>query len=214
MQITEKKLLNIKQFKKQFKLQTPKIIGESKIQGWGSDSPAFSKVIEITKPKTIIEVGTWLGASAFFMSELLEQQNIDFEMICVDTFLGSNSDLWIEQHLTNLNTKFDSIYNQFCVNVTNKNLNDKITPLPMTSSSAAELLQKFDVKADLIYIDAGHRERELYADLQDWWPLAKKGIIGDDYSPTWPGVMAGADRFANENNLNLEIVDSKFLLIR
>jgi hypothetical protein len=38
--------------------------------------------------------------------------------------------------------------------------------------------------------------------------------VGDDYSPMWPGVIKAADRFARENNLDLQIMDSKFLLWR
>jgi hypothetical protein len=64
----------------------------------------------------------------------------------------------------------------------------------------------------MVYIDAGHREREVYADLQDWWPLTNKVIVGDDYNSSWPGVINAANRFAEENNLQLEVIDSKFIL--
>jgi hypothetical protein len=84
----------------------------------------------------------------------------------------------------------------------------------MTSSSAAELFAKEQVKIDMVYIDAGHREREVYADLQDWWPLTNKVVVGDDYDSSWSGVISAANRFASENNLNLEVMDSKFLLFR
>jgi hypothetical protein len=52
----------------------------------------------------------------------------------------------------------------------------------------------------------------VYADLQDWWPLTNKVIVGDDYNSSWPGVIAAANRFAEENNLQLEVIDSKFIL--
>jgi hypothetical protein len=73
---------------------------------------------------------------------------------------------------------------------------------------------KEKVKVDMVYIDAGHREREVYADLQDWWPLTNKVIVGDDYNSSWPGVISAANRFASENKLGLQVVDSKFLLFR
>ena len=84
----------------------------------------------------------------------------------------------------------------------------------MTSSSAAELFQKEGVRIDMAYIDAGHRDLEVYSDLQDWWPIVDKVLVGDDYNASWPGVISAADRFANENNLDLQIMDSKFLLWR
>jgi len=38
-------------------------------QGWNSDGESFSNAIEATNAKTIIEVGTWKGGSAFTMTE-------------------------------------------------------------------------------------------------------------------------------------------------
>jgi hypothetical protein len=133
-------------------------------------------------------------------------------IVCVDTFLGSNEVLWRDNVVQNVVQNFDRIYKQFCVNITSKELNKQIVPLPMTSSSAAELMSALDVKVDMVYIDAGHREREVYADLQDWWPLTNKVIVGDDYNSSWPGVISAANRFAEENNLQLEVIDSKFIL--
>jgi hypothetical protein len=66
----------------------------------------------------------------------------------------------------------------------------------------------------VVYIDAGHREREVYADLQDYWQLTNKILIGDDYNPVWGGVIIAANRFASENQLQLEIIDDKFILRR
>jgi cephalosporin hydroxylase len=197
-------------FKEKYTPSTPKIDWlVPKIEGWQSESVALLYALDQSRPKTIVEVGTWLGASAIFMTE-----NSQAEIIAVDTFLGSGAVLWQENNVQNLTTDFTRIYNQFCANITYKDLNSRISPLPMTSSSAAELFVKEGVRFDMAYIDAGHQEREVYADLQDWWPMVDKVLVGDDYSPTWPGVIKAADRFANENNLKLQIMDSKFLLWR
>lgn len=179
------------------------------IQGWNSESPALLYALDQSQSKTIVEVGTWLGASAIFMAE-----NSEAEIIAVDTFLASNEVLWRQKNVENLVNDFSKIYDQFCANITYKNLNNRISPLPMTSSSAAELFTMSGLHVDMAYIDAGHQEREVYADLQDWWPLVDKVLVGDDYNASWPGVISAADRFANENNLDLQIMDSKFLLWR
>jgi len=202
--------MDFQEFKKLYTPQTPSIdyLSEN-IYGWQSTSPALLYALDQSRPETIVEVGTWLGASAIFMAE-----NSQAEIIAVDTFLASNQSLWTEKYVENLVDNFDKIYNQFCANITFKQLNNRISPLPMTSSSAAELFVKNDVRVDMAYIDAGHREREVYADLEDWWPIVDKVLVGDDYNGSWPGVIAAADRFANENNLDLQIMDSKFLLWR
>ena len=89
---------------------------------------------------------------------------------------------------------------------------DTIFPLPMTSSAAARLLAEYDIKVDLIYIDAGHEEYEVYGDLAGFWPLVRHGCIlwRDDYSPCWPGVVSAAIRFAYDNDLLLETSGGKF----
>jgi cephalosporin hydroxylase len=199
--------MNFIEFKNKYCPETPKVIGEPKIEGWNSQSVALSKVIAEFQPKSIVEVGTWLGASALFMASQSEAN-----IICIDTYLASNEILWRQNNVTNLVNDFSKIYNQFCINISSTNLNDRISPLPMTSSSAAELFQNERVMIDMVYIDAGHREREVYADLQDWWPLANQVVIGDDYNSAWSGVISAADRFSSENNINIEIVDSKFIL--
>lgn len=200
--------MNLLEFKNLYCPTTPNLTGSVQIQGWNSESIALKYAIEQHQPETIVEVGSWLGASAIYMASLTKAP-----IICVDTFLASNEILWRENVVQNLVQSFDKLYKQFCVNITSKELNNQISPLPMTSSSAAELFKQHDVKVDMVYIDAGHREREVYADLQDWWSLTNKVIVGDDYNSTWSGVIKAADRFATENNLAIEVIDDKFILV-
>ena len=202
--------MNFKQFKNKYCKETPKCSSlSSRIQGWGSESIALTQAINETNPQSIVEVGTWLGASAIHLAK--HTQN---EIICVDTYLASNEILWRQGEVKNLVENFTQVYDQFCANITHSNLNLQISPLPMTSSAAAELFLQENVKVDMVYIDAGHREREVYADLEDWWPLTNSILVGDDYSSKWPGVILAADRFSLENNLNMQIIDYKFILRR
>ena len=204
--------MNLKELSTKFNLQTKFVTGNSKIFGWQSESVVFNDVIEEIKPKTIIEIGSWVGASAIHMAKCLKANNInDFQILCVDTFLGSNASLWIENFI-NVDNVFQEQYNQFNINVTNSGFNENISALPMTSSSAAELCQILNVQVDLIYIDAGHQEKEVYDDLNDWWPISTKMVFGDDYSETWFGVKKAVNRFVQEKNINFQEKDSKFIL--
>ena len=78
--------MNIKDLSHKYNLQTPKIVGESKVQGWGSESEALQKAIDVVNPESIVEVGTWLGASALFMGKISSA-----DILCVDTFLDKTS---------------------------------------------------------------------------------------------------------------------------
>ena len=69
------------------------------MQGWASERPVFREVLTEVKPKFIVEVGTWKGASAFHMVDvLLEIGHTDFEIICVDTWLGSQEHWILPEH--------------------------------------------------------------------------------------------------------------------
>ena len=204
--------MNLNELSTKFNLQAKVVKGDSKIFGWQSESVVFDDVIQEIKPKTIIELGSWVGASAIHMAKCLKANNInDFQILCVDTFLGSNASLWLE-NFVNVDNVFNEQFNQFNINVTNCDLNENILALPMISSSAAELCRILNVKVDLIYIDAGHQEKEVYDDLNDWWPISTKMVFGDDYSERWSGVKKAVNRFVAEKNINFEEKDSKFIL--
>lgn len=184
------------------------------LQGWNSDHPIFEKVIARVRPEQIIEVGTWKGASAIHMTELAKSLGSDVITVCVDTFTGSNAILWIDNELSGLLTRdeygFPSTYPQFLFNVQAKGLSRNIVPFPVTATCGAEVMRHFGVQADLIYIDAGHREVEISLDMNDYWPLLRAGgiMFGDDYS--WPGVIAAVDKFADVEAMPVQVEDYKW----
>lgn len=188
--------------------------GESNLHGWNSDVPVLKNIIDEIKPSTIIEVGTWLGRSAVNMTKYAKEYNKNVLCLCIDTYLASNESLWSEKYVDNLNQKFDYIYKQFCINVSNENMLDNIIPFPSTTSTAAELLKKEGVTAEVIYIDAGHRYRDVYADLEDYWDIATKVIVGDDYNHAWPEVVEAANDFAKSKNTKLHSIDEKFVIYK
>jgi hypothetical protein len=110
----------------------------------------------------------------------------DFEIVCVDTFLGS------VEHWTTM-TEFikkeslingrPNVYNQFLSNVISVGLQNNITPFPIDSVNGALTLSHFDVKADMVYIDAGHDYDSVVADLILYKDIVRPGgfLLGDDW---------------------------------
>jgi hypothetical protein len=190
------------------------------LQGWEDyDHPYFEALIERTKPRQIVEIGSWKGRSAVIMARNALSFHADAIVLCVDTWLGSNEILWRDpefRKLLRLKNGYPNLYPQFLANIISEKLTKTIFPLPMTSTSAAELLSAYEIVADLIYVDAGHQEHEVYTDLVTLWPLLRKdGILwGDDYNPGWPGVVRAVTRFAYENALYLETSGYKFCLTK
>ena len=165
------------------------------LQGWNGNHPIFESLIRLKKPLIIIEVGTWKGQSAVSMANQVKRycRQENSEIICVDTWVGSIEYWRCNIDLLNLKNGFPQIYSQFLANVVLSGHQDIITPLPMTSSMAAQYLSHLNLFADMIYIDAGHDYFSVKADLEAYFPLlSPHGILfGDDYDPSWKGGSTG-----------------------
>lgn len=190
------------------------------LHGWNGTNPIFRELIEKIKPTTIIEVGTWKGQSAITMGRIVKEFNLNTTIHCVDTWLGA-VEFW-----TNLNdTKerdlkmfngYPQIYYQFLSNVVHNNLSNIILPFPNTSENGYRYFKYNKVSAQLIYIDASHEEDDVYKDLNLYYELLENdGIIfGDDYQSGWPGVINSVNKFSKEKNINLEIKDNNFWILK
>lgn len=150
---------------------------------WENNPLIFVEYIAMTKPKTIVEVGSFLGGSARIMASICKNIGLDTEIICIDTWLGS-VEHWDKSSYT---MKFvqgrPTLYQQFLSNVVHSGFQDIITPFPVDSTNGLMTLAKLGVQADLIYVDAGHDYRSVRNDLFLSYPILRNGgvIIGDDF---------------------------------
>jgi predicted O-methyltransferase YrrM len=196
---------------------------------WPTNEPIFRELIIRHRPNRIIEVGSWLGASAVNMGRVCRELAIPcHEIVCIDTWLGG-ADMIIQQSADgtvvphpfarSLNRKhgYPQIYYTFLRNVIEAGLEDLITPLPMPSSAAYSILKRLGVTADLIYVDAAHEFDAVLDDLRKYWELLESGgvLIGDDYDEAHlPGVRAAAHSFSDEVRRPLEVLDGKFIIVK
>jgi hypothetical protein len=166
------------------------------------------------RPAVVIEVGVWKGASLLRMHELARALGVDTSFLAVDTWLGS-AEHWLgakDRARLRLRGGYPDLYRQFVFNLLSKDAAD-VFALPMTSTSAARVLRHLGVTANLVYIDGGHEESEIRADLGSYYALlAPEGVLfGDDYHSRWPGVQQAVDAFAAERPGVLEIQGSVWI---
>lgn len=178
------------------------------LQGWNSAHPIFKHMLQQVKPATVIEVGSWKGASVIHMAKLARSLGLRSQFICVDTWLGSNPTLWLNPEWRNslmVRNGYPSMFRQFVYNIRASEVAEDIFPLPMTSSCAYNVMKRLKISADLIYIDAGHDEEEVAMDLRLYYELLAPGgwLFGDDYGVAWMGVIAAVNRFCADNRLPL-----------
>jgi hypothetical protein len=185
------------------------------VRGWGSDEPMFERVLTEARPHVVFELGTWKGASLLHMRDITLALGLDTQFVCVDTWLGS-ANVWISPKYRPdlaLDHGYPTLYRQFVRNLIAADAVADVFPLPMTTTVAAGVLAHLGVVADVVYVDAGHQEAEVRADLQQYFALLRPGgiMFGDDYHPSVPGVIPAVDSFAGSECIPLELDAKKWL---
>jgi predicted O-methyltransferase YrrM len=188
------------------------------LQG-GPEDALLPRLVEDLRPRLVIEVGTWKGATAVRLAALLRRQGADAALVCVDTWLGS-VDQWEDEPAHGWNIRphlrhgYPALYYQFLANVLHTGCADLVVPVPNTSANAARWLARQGVAADLVYVDGSHEEDDVYRDLCDYWKLLRPGgvMVGDDWHARRFGVICAVNRFARERDLPVRVAGQQWVL--
>lgn len=180
---------------------------ELDVEGWNSDHSLFAELIDQVKPQTIVEVGTWKGASALHMAGLT--RDLGTKIFCVDTFLGDPNPALPEPVRYNVG----DVFRQFCFNVAKSGFADRVYPVPQTSSGAAKILWAEGITCGLCYLDGDHSYEGTFADLESYAPLVLDGgyLFGDDWHD-YAGIRMAVTRYAFENNLRIRLSGPAWVL--
>jgi hypothetical protein len=142
----------------------------------------------------------------------------DIELVCVDTWLGAR-EFWTwrldptisaeskEKRDLHLVNGYPSVYYTFLGNMKQLGLHDIVTPLPLPSNTAAQVLGDLGAVFDFIYVDASHEYEDVKADIRAYWKLLRKGgvMCGDDYCDFWSGVKRAVDEHVVETGLTADV---------
>ena len=160
------------------------------------------KLIKEYQPKVVIELGSWLGSSAIFISKSIDENS---RLYAVDHWLGS-----VEHH-QNREWKqlLPTLYDQFLSNVINAGLSNKVIPIRKSTLEAVSYFQQDKIQPDIVYVDAAHDEVSVYNDIKAYWPLVKNAICGDDWD--WLTVRKAVERFSEEYKLKIEVVRTMWI---
>jgi len=176
---------------------------------WYNNPNEMENLANETKPKIIIELGSWLGHSTSHLAKLVGDNG---KVYAVDHWLGS-----VEHYnVQHLNKKLPLLYDQFLSNIIHYKQTENIIPIRDTTENAIDYFINNKIYPDIIYVDAAHDEENVYKDISNYYPLVKgRGIIcGDDYIWGNNGVKRAVDRFAAENNLTVETSRNCFWILK
>jgi hypothetical protein len=186
-------------------------IFESSVLSWTRefDDIVFKDIINRVKPNIIIELGSFVGYSTFKMLDECELLNLSTKCICIDTWLGGSDHLINYNRDTdpiffkyyNLDNGISGVFDQFCINVVNKSYDSNVIPLPNTTDNAFVYLNTFNIKSDLIYVDASHTEEQTYKDIKNYYSLLNTNGMMFGHDINWTSVKNAVEQFCIENNL-------------
>jgi hypothetical protein len=187
---------------------------EETVQGWNGVHPALSRFAADAETKVVIDVGVWKGGSTIHMASAMKERNINGVVIAIDTFLGSPEHWAGRWAMFKRHHGMPDLYYTFMSNVVRAGVADYVIPMPQASVIAVQVLQRARITAGLIHVDAAHEYREVLRDVEDYWEILAPGghMVGDDYSPSWPGVIKAAGEFSARVCLPLSIQPPKWIL--
>lgn len=190
-------------------------VREPDLQGWNGNHPVFRRLLAGKgRPAVVIDVGVWKGQSTITMARALRENGADGCVIAVDTFLGSPEHWFEEGTLYRRNAGRPDLYERFLGNIVGEGLQDYVVPLPQTSTAAAAILDGAGIAASLVHIDASHAYEDVLRDARAFWTLVEVGgcLVGDDYDPSWPGVVRAASEFSRSVGRPIEIAYPKWIV--
>jgi predicted O-methyltransferase YrrM len=155
------------------------------LQGWASQHRYLADTVATRKPRIIVEVGVWKGASCVELARAVQASTLDAVVIAVDTWLGS-WDHWADEHWhgeLGFEFGYPTIYRTFLANMVLAEVSDIVVPLPLDSVNAQHTLRNLAIFPDLVHIDGGHDFGAVTSDLTHWWSMLTEGgtVIMDDY---------------------------------
>lgn len=147
----------------------------------------FEKLIELAVNKEVLEIGSFMGLSAYGMACVAKS------VLCVDTFMANSAG---QHQLDTLQTllAFDEAVLRF----------SNVRRFVGTSERASG---SFSVSKDfdLIFLDAMHTYEDVKADIERWWPRVRVGglMVFHDYGHSaFPGVKQAVDeRFGPQQDV-------------
>lgn len=169
---------------------------------WFFNAEIVQQLLVKLRPKVVLEVGSWMGASARFVASMGFVEKV----VCVDHWDRNRVENW--RPGAHPEEWMDNMYEHFLANCLHTGLESKIFPLRLDSIEGARYLAELGQKFDWIYIDGAHATEMVRKDIRNYFPMLKQNglFCGDDWSfATEPeNVQVAVTEFARELKCTLK----------
>lgn len=180
------------------------------VPGWFDFQDLYTHIVKAAKDDDVlVEIGSFLGKSACYMLEEIQNSGKNLKFYCVDTwdltkddqFTATAAMPWGEKYVDFSkrigDTAFYDFFShniKFCPGA--KHLTNKIQGY---SWEAAQVFS--DESLFFAFIDAGHSYESVKKDLIAWYPKVKKGGIFAGHDIIGEGVMRALKEFCAEKGI-------------
>lgn len=170
----------------------------------------LSSFVKSLKPTIIIEIGSWLGWSAWGMAKQMKENGTEGVIVCIDTWMGGLEG-WASAIRDTPDNKikrvngYPTFYYNFLANMCYAGVQDTVVPFAYPSTIAlnviGDVFPNNNVVVDMIYLDGSHLAQDVYHDCLNCWPILKKGgiLLGDDWQAA--GVKYGVEEFCKTEQI-------------
>jgi predicted O-methyltransferase YrrM len=167
------------------------------IPGWFGQTNAVAQflVLAEVQPRTIVEIGSFLGKSTVFFAKSLEVLGIDGRVTSIDPHTGDR------QNLEALGISELPSFDMFRSHLMATGVSDYVHTLVATSHDAA---QGWTDPVDYLFIDGWHSYDAVMEDGRDWIPhLTDGGVVVFDDASRYPDVSRAIDDLAAGGAIHL-----------
>jgi len=136
------------------------------------------------KQLVILEIGSWLGASARWWLRGTGRSKI----ICVDPWTGNKEHQDTDRE--EVTSRLPRLQDQFLANM--RQFHSRVVPVPLTSAEALPRIAELGVQPHVVYIDGSHEYDDVVTDLNMSYRLFPDAYMcGDDFSWKHPDEDEG-----------------------
>lgn len=127
---------------------------------------------------TIVEVGSWKGASTAILAAGVKYDGGEGRVYAVDHWKGSEG--VAHHHQKHPGQEWRNIFNLFKANMASLGFTKVVTPICLDSVKASKQFE--DGSLDMVFLDGDHRYKQFLADVKAWFPKVRPGgiICGHD----------------------------------
>jgi hypothetical protein len=156
---------------------------------------AAAAVVPVATDGIIVEIGTYVGATAVFLAQVLRELDRRMPILSIDAFSRVQPDAFNPQG--NLAAYLDNIKANAVEGV--------CMPLVALSADAAVIVPS---RIGMLIVDGGHTFPIVSSDLEFYTPKILHGgmLFIDDYGPAYPDVVTAVDQFFSSPDCRFSIV--------